>query len=54
MFCLPNGHYFLVAGIIPTGEISGRYFYHTLKRGKTYGPKGTLFLKPDWRPSFSS
>jgi hypothetical protein len=54
MFCLPNGHYFLVAGIIPTGEISGRYFYHTRKRGRTYGPDGTLFLKPDWRPSFSS
>jgi hypothetical protein len=54
MFCLPNGHYFLVAGIIPTGKISGRYFYHTLKRGKTYGPNRTLFLKPDWRPSFSS
>jgi hypothetical protein len=54
MFCLPNGHYFLVAGIIPTGEISGRYFYHTRKRGRTYGTDGTLFLKPDWRPSFSS
>jgi hypothetical protein len=54
MFRLPNGHYFLIAGIIPTGEISGRYFYHTRKRGRTYGPDGTLFLKPDWRPSFSS
>jgi hypothetical protein len=55
MFRFPNGHYFLIAGIIPTGEISGRYFYHTRKRGRTYGPDGTLFLKPeDWRPSFSS
>jgi hypothetical protein len=53
MFRLPNGHYFLIAGVIPTGEISGRYFYHTLKRGRTYGPDGALFLKPYWRPSFS-
>jgi hypothetical protein len=54
MFRLPNGHYFLIAGIIPTGEISGRYFYPTRKRGRTYGPDGTLFPKPDWRPFFSS
>jgi hypothetical protein len=54
MFRLPNGHYFLTAGIIPTGKILGRYFYHSLKRGRTNGPNGNLFLKPDWRPSFSS